>query len=67
MINDRFIIEPDSILIISKSNKQKQNMTLEGFTTPKSLDLQLESIMKGIEGEVLDAISKTKYFDKKPE
>lgn len=52
-------------LLAGLGEEQKQNMTLEGFTTPKSLDLQVESIMKGLEDDVLDAISKTKYFDKK--
>lgn len=43
---------------IAGENDQKQNMTLDGFSTTKDLDLQLESILKSIEPEVMAAIEK---------
>lgn len=49
----------------SEEETPKQNMTLDGFTTTKDLDLQLESILKSIEPEVMKTLKKTKYFDKK--
>jgi hypothetical protein len=43
----------------------KQNMSLDGFTTPKDVDLKFEEILKSIEPDVMEALDKTKYFNKK--
>jgi hypothetical protein len=60
--NDRFDIDPESILFITNNKKesgdQKQNMTLPGFSTTKDLDLQLEGILKSIEPDVMKAVEK---------
>lgn len=57
------IYDENDVLISSthgsiNSKNQKQNMTLDGFSTTKDLDLQLESILKSIEPEVMAAIKK---------
>ncbi len=59
--NDRFFIDPIGVTFVDESNEefdQKQNMSLDGFTTTKDLDLQLESILKSIEPAVMEAIKK---------
>ena len=43
---------------------QKQNMTLDGFSTTKDLDRQLETILKSIEPEVMKSLTKSNYFNK---
>jgi hypothetical protein len=43
---------------MTQNSVLKQNMSLDGFRTTKDLDLQLESILKSIEPEVLAAIEK---------
>ena len=43
---------------IDSESGQKQNMILPGFTTTKDLDLQLESILKSIEPDVMKAVEK---------
>lgn len=48
---------------ISKK-QQKQNMTLEGFTTTTDLDRQLESILRSIEPEVMKSLKTSNYFNK---
>ena len=50
--------EVDGIKILDDTNNQKQNMLLDGFTTTKDLDLQLEEILKSIEPEVMKAVEK---------
>lgn len=42
----------------NESGTPKQNMTFDGFSTSKELDLQLESILKSIEPDVIAAIEK---------
>lgn len=62
--NDPFSTEEKKFIINKfhaineEESDQKQNMTLDGFTTTKDLDLQLESILKSIEPEVMAAIKK---------
>jgi hypothetical protein len=43
---------------MTQNSVPKQNMSLDGFRTTKDLDLQLESILKSIEPEVIAAIEK---------
>ena len=50
-----FYLKENNLLL---DNNQKQNMSLDGFTTTKGLDLQLETILKSIEPEVMTAIKK---------
>lgn len=50
--------EVDGIKILDDTNNQKQNMSLDGFTTTKDLDLQLEGILKSIEPDVMKAVEK---------
>lgn len=53
-------METEMIEKIDNESGQKQNMSLDGFTTTKDLDLELESILKSIEPEVMAAIKKVK-------
>lgn len=54
--------EVDGIKILNASDDQKQNMTLDGFSTTKDLDRQLETILKSIEPEVMKTLRSAKYF-----
>lgn len=71
--NDPFSIEEKKFIINKfhaineeddKDSNQKQNMSLEGFTTTKDLDLQLESILRSIEPEVMKSLKSSNYFNK---
>lgn len=63
MIIDNFDPLNESNIVFELSDlfdkkDQKQNMSLEGFSTTKDLDLELETILKSIEPEVISAIEK---------
>jgi hypothetical protein len=47
---------------IASEADQKQNMTLDGFSTTKDIDRQLETILKSIEPEVMKTLRSAKYF-----
>lgn len=68
----RYKFDPDTIIIISKKednkNPQKQNMTIDNdIVTPKKLDKEAEDILGSLENDVMKILRKTKYFDKVPE
>jgi len=56
----KFISEPEEDMEddIYDEESQKQNMTFPGFATSKDLDIELESILKSIEPDVMKAIKK---------
>lgn len=58
--NPRFILQDEESIEVEDESGQKQNMSLDGFTTTKDLDLELESILKSIEPDVITAIKKIK-------
>lgn len=67
--SDPFSIEEKKFIInkfhaINEEDEQKQNMSLEGFTTTTDLDRQLESILRSIEPEVMKSLKSSNYFNK---
>lgn len=66
--NDPFSTEEKKFIINKfhaineEESDQKQNMTLDGFSTTKDLDRQLETILKSIEPEVMKTLRSAKYF-----